>query len=1369
MRVARSFFLILAIATSAFAGAPIVLVDPLELPDATVGKDYSYDLSKNFKENTGGALTYKIVFDSSSWLKISQKGILTGKPTKPGDFSAAVQVTNSGGSIQNALTVKVAESNEPPVINGSALSFVIKERDVLDLNINDPKYVVSDAPALSFRLVTPTPWATLAANGALKLSPRYAQVGVQDLAFEVSTTTLTSKGVIHVEVAANPQTPVWKNPILKLAATVGQAVSEDISKNVQELDGRALEFTKVSGPRWLGITVDGVLTGSPTDGDLSGNSFVIRASNGTLSADASLTVAVTLGNRPPKWQSARFALKEARAFEKYSANVATYAADPDGDAITFSKVSGPTWVVVSADGAIAGTPRPGDVGTGGAVLIRATDSNKAFSDATAEISVRKANAAPRWTVTEPYPVGEVQEGKNLSVALGGIVVDDEGDTITFSLAQGPAWLSIDPVSGALSGIPPVGSLGSFVGIAQASDGMRSSQLGFAGRVIPTNHPPVLVAGGLSFKVLERRVYTFDLNTVDHVIDPDKGDKLSFSMPAVNWADLSDSGSLTLRPGFEQVGTATLDFEVSDGKDAIAGKISVVVERVPRPPVWKQPEPIQLSATSETTFSYNLKDLVQDRDGLPITFSLAPGGPAWLSIDDKTGRIKGTPTDANAGRNAFVVNAKNDKLGADVALVIDVASDNAPPAWRKPAVLARGKADQVYAQSAKPFAVDPNPDDELSFRKIDGPAWAFVSTGGLVIGAPTEADAKVNSLTIRVTDSRGAFADGTVQVPIDSKNSPPKWQAATIALGNAPIGREFTFDLSAWVNDADGDVLEFRKVEGPAWLLVSGEGQISGIPREAHSGDFTAVFEAYDKKSRVQVDAFGRVQGTSKSPTFHTEALAFTVSPGQVFEVNLNDAKYVEKADGTTLSFSSLSSLPWVALSEEGSLKISATSLQSGPYQFSIRATDSLGLSGDGIVKIDVDSSAKEPIWLSDPIELTAVVDSAFAAELGEQARDLNNLPLTFRKVAGPEWLSVNPATGKISGRPTAQLVAQVQVFTVAASNGKKETSAELRITVVPAVNRVRYALASPVASRAELLFVFDHTTANDAYYQTMKRDAPKFFSTLDKANLTYSVVALSSRSFTGAPLSVGKGVVRVSDVNAPAQFSKLVDASISSDDGFNSPIWSLNYFFWNLRSQTSLYQKDFYVSNVPLFVFVHTSSADKYSDLARGTSSHGVSAETFGNHFAGFHSKQKKPFEIFVNDMSCDADARPTYQALTKSKAMEKVSSAPCGPDFDNGLASFAQEVVKQSVRYQKRVLTLTELPKETKNMEVALRTSHGVHVLKGNSGTADDLWHYEPKERCINSQGRRLDAAGGCVVMHWWNLNVPFVDKNDEIQVTYE
>ncbi|MDO8864067.1 putative Ig domain-containing protein [Haliea sp. E1-2-M8] len=154
------------------------------------------------------------------------------------------------------------------------------------------------------------------------------------------------------------------------------------------------------------------------------------------------------------------------AFEMY-----LFAADPDTGAIlNWELISGPAGLTVSATGVLNWTPGSGDVRSN-PVTVRVTDdtgrtdeSGFAINVFTVAAVVRK-NTPPRLTVPgdQALPVGTPL------AAQASASDPDAGDTLTFSLVDGPDGMTIDPASGALIWTPQSDQAGSADVVIQAMD------------------------------------------------------------------------------------------------------------------------------------------------------------------------------------------------------------------------------------------------------------------------------------------------------------------------------------------------------------------------------------------------------------------------------------------------------------------------------------------------------------------------------------------------------------------------------------------------------------------------------------------------------------------------------------------------------------------------------------------------------------------------------------------------------------------------------------------------------------------------------------------------------------------------------------
>lgn len=75
-----------------------------------------------------------------------------------------------------------------------------------------------------------------------------------------------------------------------------------------------------------------------------------------------LTWTQTIGNQAPSFASDPINEVNATENVSYNSSISDNASDPESDAMTFSKVSGPAWLSVATDGTLSGSPGASDVG-----------------------------------------------------------------------------------------------------------------------------------------------------------------------------------------------------------------------------------------------------------------------------------------------------------------------------------------------------------------------------------------------------------------------------------------------------------------------------------------------------------------------------------------------------------------------------------------------------------------------------------------------------------------------------------------------------------------------------------------------------------------------------------------------------------------------------------------------------------------------------------------------------------------------------------------------------------------------------------------------------------------------------------------------
>jgi large repetitive protein len=252
-----------------------------------------------------------------------------------------------------------------------------------------------------------------------------------------------------------------------LAAAQSLSTEEDtplaITLDGGDPEGNPLTFSIVTHPS------HGTLTGTPPNltylpgaGYSGSDQFSFRSNDGAVfSPAATVTLSITPvtdvpGNIAPTFSGNPLSAS-ASEDSPFSGQLAATDANP-GDILSFRKISGPSWLTVSMDGALGGTPLNGDVGTN-SFTVKVSDPSNASATATLTVTVENVNDAPIFKITPlVYPAG-TEKMLYRDQTLASIAIDpDAGDRIHFSKVSGPDWLTVSR-SGALSGTPPAGSGG----------------------------------------------------------------------------------------------------------------------------------------------------------------------------------------------------------------------------------------------------------------------------------------------------------------------------------------------------------------------------------------------------------------------------------------------------------------------------------------------------------------------------------------------------------------------------------------------------------------------------------------------------------------------------------------------------------------------------------------------------------------------------------------------------------------------------------------------------------------------------------------------------------------------------------------------
>ena len=155
------------------------------------------------------------------------------------------------------------------------------------------------------------------------------------------------------------------------------------------------------------------------------------------------------------------------------------ASDADGDKLAFQISNLPAWATFnSASGAVIGTPTSANVGTTTGIVISVSDGKTSVALSPFAIQVQSSPPPPASN-TPPTLAGTPPASATAGQAYSfqPSASDPNGNSLTFSIVNQPAWTTFSATTGRLTGTPTVADVGTYANIViRVSDGTTSTAL-----------------------------------------------------------------------------------------------------------------------------------------------------------------------------------------------------------------------------------------------------------------------------------------------------------------------------------------------------------------------------------------------------------------------------------------------------------------------------------------------------------------------------------------------------------------------------------------------------------------------------------------------------------------------------------------------------------------------------------------------------------------------------------------------------------------------------------------------------------------------------------------------------------------------------
>ncbi|MFG6443219.1 Ig-like domain-containing protein [Roseateles sp. LKC17W] len=691
-------------------------------------------------------------------------------------------------------------------------------------------------------------------------------------------------------------------------------------------------------------------------------------------------------------------------------------------------------VTIDAAGNAVYTPGAGYYGPDS--FTYTVTSNGTTETATVTLSV---DAHP--VAAAPLPPRAAVDGQAQSFNVAGAFNDPDGDTLTYSASGLPPGLSLDAVTGQVSGtLTPSASAGGAGGAytvnITASDG-KGGTLTRSFTFTVANPGPTANADSAS----GAEDTTISGNVLTNDSDDDGLTATLASGPVNGSVVLNADGSYVYTPAVDFNGSDTFTYTVTDAQ----GATSTATVTLTVTPVNDAPAGTTLAARSGMdgqAVSIATATAFSDADGQALTYS-ASGLPTGLTIDPATGAITGTLAAAasaggSSGVYAITVTASDGQASSSQTFHLTVSN----PGPTANADSASGAEDTTISGNV---LTNDSDDDSLTATLASGPVNGSVvlNADGSYVYTPATNFNGSDTFTYTVTDAQGATSTATVTLTVTPVNDAPA--GTTLAARSGVDGQAVSIATATAFSDTDGQALTYSASGLPTGLTIDpATGAITGtLAAAASAGGSSGVYAITVTASDGQA---------SSSQTFHLTvsnpgptANADSASSAEDTTISGNVLTNDSDDDSLTATLASGPVNGSVVLNADGSYVYTPATNFNGSDTFTYTVTDAQGATSTATVTLTVtpvnDAPAGTTLAARSSMDGQAVSIATAAA-----FTDPDGPAASYSATGLPPGLSIDASTGIISGTLTAAAsaggAAGVYSVTVTVSDGLGGTASQ---------------------------------------------------------------------------------------------------------------------------------------------------------------------------------------------------------------------------------------------------------------------------------------------------------------------------------------
>ncbi|CAA6678838.1 MULTISPECIES: DNRLRE domain-containing protein [unclassified Lentimonas] len=358
---------------------------------------------------------------------------------------------------------------------------------------------------------------------------------------------------------------------------------------------------------------------------------------------------VGVGNHSPEVVENPLQTADALVGQTFVADLVDRSYDPDGDALTYTLLSGPSWLAISNAGLATGVPNAGESGSN--VFSVQVSDGTASVDFDLEVFVRES----------PY-------------------FEAPADPILF------VDVAEDTYSKSSSATTNFGTRAYIEVRTQASNSFsRNSFVKFS---VPTVNGTIQDVKLFLYSLDEGdalEVYSVDSTWDEGALtwdnQPTAGALVGSFDPEVgiySGLDVTSAVSADSTVSFmiKEVGDSVGQLGSREGSQGAFLEVTYVEPPANLPPVWNNSVFTQTGATADVAYTSYVNWRVSDPESDDLNY-VKISGPAWLSISPDNGKLTGTPSVSDGGDNVFFIEVDdgiNPPVAAEMTINVDVPAE-----------------------------------------------------------------------------------------------------------------------------------------------------------------------------------------------------------------------------------------------------------------------------------------------------------------------------------------------------------------------------------------------------------------------------------------------------------------------------------------------------------------------------------------------------------------------------------------------------------------------------------------------------------------------------------------------------------------------